>query len=74
MAVIASEDVHEVRSLLHKLTGSAGMYGFYGLSDKARSVYNLVMKDEVILSSDVLVSAFDDLYSQMLSHSSAIEE
>jgi len=71
---IANEDIQEVRGLLHKFTGSAGMYGFNHLSGTARSVYNLIMKEEAVLSSSVFLNAIDELFNQMLNKSSAIEE
>jgi len=49
---ISQQDVLNVQSLLHKLAGSAGMYGFSSVSSLAAAMEELIIAGEPLQSTD----------------------
>jgi len=66
------EDWESLCSSLHKLTGSAGMYGFDDMSNKARALYLSLendLNDKNIINSSMFVEGLNELFEIMIQES-----
>ena len=66
---LAIKDLTQLTALLHKLTGSAGMYGFVDLSQQARQLLNQIDETnsvDQIFESDEFIGKMTQLLDKMV--------